>query len=186
MREIVTKTLALFFCSTIVVSACLAQDIKFNHITTDDGLSNGNLRAIVQDHQGFLWFGTEDGLQRYDGYSLVEYRHDPEDLKSISSNFIFRLFEDSKKNLWIGTMDGGLCWYDRAANNFRCFQNDPDDSTSLMNNLVRCITESSDGKIYLGLKEGGFSYFTIPEGAPDKLSFTNYPIGSIGNDRAAT
>ncbi len=160
----------------LVTSLSYAQDIKFNHITTNDGLANGNVRTILQDYQGFFWFGTEDGLQRYDGYSLVDYRHDAEDSMSLSSNFVFRLFEDSKKNLWVGMMDGGLCWYNRRENNFRCFKNDPTDSTTITTNLVRAIAESSDGKLYVGLKEGGFSYFVIPDTIPKKIEFTNFRI----------
>ena len=157
-----------------MAAMAFSQDIKFTHITPDDGLANGNIRTIIQDYQGFLWFGTEDGLQRYDGYSLVEYRHDADDSTSISNNYIFRVYEDSKKNLWVGTLDGGLCWYDRKNNNFHCLKNDPTDSTSITNNLVRCISESSDGKLYVGLKEGGFSYFTIPDNLTDKIQFINF------------
>lgn len=186
MFETVTKIFASILCSVLLAGVCTAQSIKFNHLTTDNGLSNGNVRTIIQDYQGFMWFGTEDGLQRFDGYNLVEYRHDPDDATSLSSNFIFRVYEDSKKNLWVGTMDGGLCWYNRAANNFRCFQNDPDDSTSIISDLIRCMTESSDGKIYLGFKERGFSYFTIPNTIPEKLTFNNFKISSIGDDPAST
>ena len=162
----------------LVTLKSFSQDIKFNHITTSDGLANGNVRSIMQDYQGFFWFGTEDGLQRYDGHTLVEYRHDPQDSTSLSSNYIFRIYEDSKKNLWIGTLDGGLCWYNRKENNFRCFKNDPHDSSSLTNNLVRCINESSDGHVYVGLKDGGFSYFKVPDTVEHKISFVNFPISS--------
>src|SRR5687768_5857841 len=179
MREFLQKTAASLGFLLVVTTVCLSQDIKFNHITTSDGLANGNVRTIIQDYQGFFWFGTEDGLQRYDGYSLVDYRPDQEDSSSISSNFIFCMYEDSKKNLWVGTMDGGICWYNRKENKFRRFQNDPSDSTSLINNLVRSITESSDGRLYVGLKEGGFSYFEIPDTIPAKITFTNYPIENL-------
>lgn len=186
MREFVIKAATSLLSSLIVTSASFSQDIKFNHITTDDGLANGNIRAILQDYQGFFWFGSEDGLQRYDGYSLEDYRHDPNDSTTLSSNFIFSLYEDSKKNLWVGTMDGGLCWYDRKENNFRCFQNEQGDPASITNNLVRSITESSDGKLYIGLKEGGFSYFTIPDTIPEKITFTNFLIKNDGNQPSST
>ena len=90
-------------------------------------------------------------------------------------------YEDSKKNLWVGTLDGGLCWYDRKNNNFLCFKNDPNDTTSLTNNLVRCLNESSDGKLYVGFKEGGFSYFQIPENVTAKIAFTNFPFRQGAN-----
>ena len=181
MREFIVKAVgSIGFL--FVMGMSFSQDIKFNHITTNDGLANGNVRSILQDYQGFFWFGTEDGLQRYDGYSLVEYRHDPEDSTSLSSNFIFRVYEDTKRNLWIGTLDGGICLYDRKNNNFRCFKNNPGDSTSLTNNLVRCINESSDGRIYVGLKEGGFGYFETPDDVTQKIIFTNFPFTLGQND----
>ena len=176
MREFITKAVSSVGFLLVVTGTSFSQDIKFNHITPNDGLANGNVRTILQDYQGFFWFGTEDGLQRYDGYSLVEYRHDPQDSTSLSSNYIFRVYEDSKKNLWVGTLDGGLCWYDRKNNNFLCFKDDANDSTSITNNLVRCINESSDGKLYVGLKEGGFSYFQIPDNITNKIAFTNFPF----------
>lgn len=182
MRGFISKATTPFGILLVVTGMSLSQDIKFNHITTNDGLTNGNVRTILQDYQGFFWFGTEDGLQRYDGYSLVDYRHDPGDSTSVSSNFIFYLYEDSKKNLWVGCMDGGICWYNRKENNFRCFKSDPEDPSSIMNNLVRSITESSDGKLYVGLKEGGFSYFQIPDTIPSKIAFTNFPITNIHNE----
>lgn len=160
----------------LVVSLSYSQDLKFNHLTPNEGLATGNVRGIVQDYQGFFWFGTEDGLQRYDGYNFVDYRYDPKDSTSISSNFIFCIYEDSKKNLWIGTLDQGLCLYDRESNNFRCFKNNPNDATSLGGNLVRSISETEDGTLYIGLKIGGFSYFKIPSTIPNKITFTNIPF----------
>lgn len=106
MRRFTSGAAAVFGFSVLVTGLSYAQEIKFSHITSNDGLATGNVRTIIQDYQGFFWFGTEDGLQRYDGYTLVDYRHDAKDSLSLSSNFIFRLFEDSKKNLWIGTVDG--------------------------------------------------------------------------------
>jgi ligand-binding sensor domain-containing protein len=186
MPEYLAKTSTCLGLLLIVSCLSFGQDIKFNHITTNDGLANGNVRTILQDYQGFFWFGTEDGLQRYDGYTLVEYRHDQRDSTSISSNFIFCLYEDSKKNLWVGTLDGGICLYDRKANKFRCFKNDPKKATSISSNLVRSISESSDGTLYIGLKAGGFSYFKIPDTIPDKISFINFPIPSIQNEPASS
>ena len=112
MREFITNAVSSVGFLIIVTGTSFSQDIKFNHITPNDGLANGNVRTILQDYQGFFWFGTEDGLQRYDGYTLVEYRHDPQDSTSLSSNYIFRVYEDTTRNLSIGT--GGLTIYDEC------------------------------------------------------------------------
>lgn len=156
-----------------------AQSVRFSHITTRQGLSNGNVRAILEDYQGFFWIGTEDGLQRYDGQSLVEYRHDPRDPKSISSNFIIDLFEDSHNNLWVASLDGGLCLYNRITNTFQNFKHDPHDSTSILSNQVRTIFESSNGILYTGFEEAGISSFKIPEIIPPKLTFKNHIIPNL-------
>jgi ligand-binding sensor domain-containing protein/signal transduction histidine kinase len=96
-------------------SLCLkgqTENIKFNHIGVDHGLSQGTIYSICQDKLGFLWFATENGLNRYDGYTFKVYKHNVRNKYSISSNRVLSLFEDSKRNLWIGTNEG-LNYYDR-------------------------------------------------------------------------
>jgi|GEM_PF-801889 len=176
--ENIAKALCSFAFLHLAFVISFAQEIKFHHITAEDGLANGNVRAIVQDYQGFFWFGTEDGLQRYDGSNLVEYRHDPTDPSSLASNFIFCLFEDSYHNLWVGDLNGGLCWYDRQADNFRRFTHDPKNPNSIGSNLIRTIGESSDGTLFIGFKDTGFSYFKIPDQITSGIVFTNVDISS--------
>ena len=84
-----------------------AQDIKFEHISVEDGLSHGTVFCIIQDSQGFMWFGTADGLNKYDGYKLTVYRHDPADSSTLSSNRIRDIYEDHSGTLWIATAGGG-------------------------------------------------------------------------------
>jgi signal transduction histidine kinase/ligand-binding sensor domain-containing protein/DNA-binding response OmpR family regulator len=86
----------------------VSQDIKFEHFTVEDGLSNNKLRCILQDKHGFIWIGTEDGLNKYDGYKFTIYRNNPLDSLSLSSNWITALHEDRSGDLWISTMGGGL------------------------------------------------------------------------------
>jgi hypothetical protein len=71
-------------------------DLKFTHLTTNDGLSQGYVVDILQDRRGFMWFATRDGLNRYDGYTFVVYKHDPNDPGSLSSNFLQDLMEDDE------------------------------------------------------------------------------------------
>lgn len=93
-------------------------DLKFDHITVEQGLSNNWIRCIIQDKLGFLWIGTYDGLCRYDGYKFTIFRNDPDDTTSLSSNWITGLYEDSSGDLWISTMGGGLNKFDRAKEQF--------------------------------------------------------------------
>ncbi|MBN2420163.1 MAG: response regulator [Deltaproteobacteria bacterium] len=95
----------------------LPAKLKFEHITTDNGLSQSTVTSILQDRHGFMWFGTFDGLNRYDGYEFTIYRHDPNDPGSIISNQVRAIFEDNEGNLWIATFEG-LSRYDRDKDKF--------------------------------------------------------------------
>ncbi len=126
-----------------------AQPVFFNHITQEDGLRNGNVRAITKDFQGFVWIGTEDGLHRYDGNQMKIYRKRESDSTSISSNFILCLYEDKAHNLWVGTLDGGLCMYDRENDIFIRYSFSAEGKAS-SNFAVRSILQAADGYLYVG------------------------------------
>ncbi len=85
-----------------------SQRIRFEHLTIEQGLSVTGVVDIVQDQTGFMWFATEDGLNKYDGYSFEVYRHDPEKPNSLTDSIITVVYEDRTGNLWVGTYSGGL------------------------------------------------------------------------------
>src|ERR1700753_2985842 len=89
------------------------QQLHFSHIGTVNGLSDLNVNAILQDKQGFVWFGTADGLDRYDGYKFRIYRNDPKDTTTIGGSYIQDIAEDHDGNLWVSTVGGGLNKFDR-------------------------------------------------------------------------
>jgi ligand-binding sensor domain-containing protein len=109
-------TPAVAVCLALMSTCMFSQsaDIRFKHLRIEDGLSQSSVHAIAQDRIGFLWFGTEDGLNRYDGYTFTVYRHDPLDSFSISDNYITRLLTGRNGDLWIGTFNGGLNRYEVA------------------------------------------------------------------------
>src|SRR5579871_974636 len=88
------------------------QYLNFTHIGTEVGLSQNNVTCIIRDKQGFMWFGTRDGLNRYDGYDFDVYKNDPDDSTSLSNNFITSMTQDQKGDIWIGTWGGGLDRFD--------------------------------------------------------------------------
>jgi len=99
-------------------------DRKFHYISIDQGLSQNMITAISQDSKGFMWFGTKDGLNRYDGYSFKIYKSDPSDSTTISDNHITAVYKDEQSNLWIGTRTGGLNLYDEENDNFIRIKNE--------------------------------------------------------------
>ncbi len=99
------------------------NNLKFHNITLKDGLSQSSINTIIQDEQGFMWFGTQDGLNRYDGYEFKIFQHRFSDSTGLSDNFIRFLYQDNKNYLWIGT-DNGLNLYNPSSENFRHFLTD--------------------------------------------------------------
>jgi two-component system sensor histidine kinase ChiS len=130
------------------------QDLKFTNITIEDGLSHSKVNCIYQDNQGFLWFGTNEGLNKYDGYTFSMFQPDPDDPHSISANLIRCILEDSKGNLWIGTEAGGLNRYDRNYKSFSHFTADSSSEIMLSGNNINSIIEDSQGKLWLGTDQG--------------------------------
>lgn len=112
---------------------------RFEHITTKHGLSQGMTRAIHQDRKGFMWFGSYDGLNRYDGYNFRIFRHDPFESTSISGNIITAIAEDQNGRLWIGTERNGLNCFDPLTETFRRFKHDPENPNSLSHNEILSI-----------------------------------------------
>ncbi|MEO7991302.1 MAG: two-component regulator propeller domain-containing protein [Chryseolinea sp.] len=82
------------------------QDVKFKHLSSKDGLSQNHVNAIIKDHKGFMWFATDDGLNKYNGYSFNVYKHDPQIVTSISNNSVYDVLEDEDSYLWVGTASG--------------------------------------------------------------------------------
>ncbi len=130
------------------------DNIHFERISTEQGLSQVSINCILQDKQGFMWFGSEDGLNKYDGYRIIIYRHDPEDSLSISNNAISSLFEDAEGILWIGTKGGGLNKFDRQTNIFKRYTHDVDKPNSLSSNTVTVVYEDVAGNLWVGTKHG--------------------------------
>ncbi len=131
---------------------------KFERLTIQKGLGYNMVFCIVRDTKGFVWFGTQDGLSRFNGYTFDHYRNDPADPHSLKSNEILSLCEDRQGILWVGTA-AGLYKYNRYLDGFTCYQNVPDDPTSLSGNIVNAIYEDSAGEMWIGTGNGGLNRF---------------------------
>src|SRR6202023_3086097 len=100
------------------------RPLYFEHLTMRDGLSQSTVMSILQDRQGYLWLGTESRLDRYDGYSIREYRRQRGDA-GLASDYIWAIAEDSDSNLWLATDGGGIERWDRSSDQFQRFKHDP-------------------------------------------------------------
>ena len=154
----------------VSVQPIFAQDVRFSNINMEDGLSQTTVFSIVQDHQGFMWFGTEDGLNKYDGYEFMIYSNFPYDERSLSNNTVLCLFVDQSGLLWIGTNDGGLNVYDRENDKFIAFKSDPEDGNSISGNKVFTVFQDRDGQIWIGTDAGLDKVVFEDEGTHDKAS----------------
>ena len=113
----------IIFCQSTIITTLVSQSIpvQFDQITTEQGLPNNRINAILKDSKGFMWFGTADGLCRYDGIRFIAYKYDPDDSTSISGNFVISLYEDRNGNIWVGTWGAGLNRFDRETGEFTRF-----------------------------------------------------------------
>lgn len=128
--------------------------IRFDHLSLEQGLSQSSVRAILQDRQGFMWFGTKDGLNKYNGYQFTIFQNQPEAANSLSNDFILSLYEDPSGNLWIGTLGGGLNRFNRTEGTFAHYRYNPQDPNSLSDDIVRAIYADQSGKLWIGTENG--------------------------------
>ncbi len=146
-----------FVAACVLASAlpghALTQRLRFGHLGVENGLSSAWVQAILKDSYGFLWFGTQDGLNRYDGGAFKIYRHDGQDPSSLPSSVVGVLMEDSKKRLWIGSgwAHSGLALYDRERDRFTRFLPNPG---QIVGNDVRSMVEDRQGQLWLGTDNG--------------------------------
>ncbi len=166
---------------TAPTAAFLPSIIRFSRLGPTEGLSQSVVTCILQDDQGFLWIGTQDGLNRYDGRTFRVFRPDPSDPNSISDNWINTLFQDRQGYIWVGTNEG-LNRYDPETGRFRRFLNDPENPESLINNTVQVVFEDSRGVLWVGTADGldrfsparnGFIHYYTETFLPPDISSNN-------------
>jgi signal transduction histidine kinase/ligand-binding sensor domain-containing protein len=149
------------------------QNVSFERISVEHGLSHSTVNCILQDSKGFMWFGTDDGLNKYDGYSFTVYKHNPLDRRSLSHNQVWSLFEDSSGVLWVGTYGGGLNRFDRDSGRFTHYDADDfqnvTDEPEEFRNVIEAIGEHPTGVLWIATYGGGLVKFDL-----DLETFTSY------------
>ncbi len=159
------------------------RNIRFERIATEDGLSQADVYSILQDRQGFMWFATQYGLNRYDGYSFEHLLHDPYDPSTLSHNFIYAVIEDRHGIFWIGTMGGGLNRWNPENNTLNHYRHDPADPTSLSNDRIRVLLEDREGFVWIGTDGGGLNRFESATGTFARFIHNPAEPDSLSTDR---
>lgn len=165
-------------------------EIRFDRLTPEDGLSQFSANAIVQDSQGYLWIGTQDGLNRYDGHDFVVYKTDPDDAQSLWDNFINGLWTAPDGGLWITMSSGGaINRYDPDTETMRRFRlppaNDPAaPGPAVINN--RALWQDEAGRIWIGTFGGGLFILDPVTGGSDHLFVRDGAGDSLADNRIST
>ena len=144
-------------CILLIASSqsVYSQDdlFKFEHLSTEDGLSDGVIQTSLLDSKGYMWFGTNDGLNRYDGYNFISFKPDPLKEGTIAGTKIMSLAEDAEGNIYAATYDG-LSVYDPDSELFTNYIRDPDDSTTISSVTCNRVLIDKNKRIWIGTGEG--------------------------------
>jgi signal transduction histidine kinase/CheY-like chemotaxis protein/ligand-binding sensor domain-containing protein len=166
------------------LAGCLAcaqsGNLKFAHIGTEAGLSQNNVTCILRDRQGFMWFGTRDGLNRYDGYDFDVYKNVPEDSQSLSNNFVTSIMEDRNGDIWVGTWGGGVDRFDMAKRRFIRY------GGMIHSDFINTLLEDSKGRIWIGSNDRGLWVYDPGTGKIALLTSTATDPGSLSDNDVQT
>lgn len=160
MKRLIIK-LFLSLCLWAVLPVCAQDAVHYYFRTMDirNGLSQNTVYQILQDRKGFMWFGTKDGLNRYDGLSFRVYKKEN---SGLGKNFITALYEDRRGNIWIGT-DGGVFIYDPVLDSFTAFD-EASDNGSIIRDFVTMIGSDEDDNIWISVENQGLFCYKPDEG----------------------
>jgi signal transduction histidine kinase/ligand-binding sensor domain-containing protein/DNA-binding response OmpR family regulator len=147
--------------------AVIAQNFNFERIGTEQGLSQNRITSIYQDSKGLLWFGTQDGLNMYDGYNFKVFKHEPGNPNSLSDYAVNSILESDSGIFWIGTREG-INRFNLKTQSFKHYKHNPDSNNSLVSNLIWCLIKDKYDNLWIGTRDG-LSKFN-----PSSETFTNY------------
>lgn len=155
------------------------KNLNINNYNVAEGLSQNQVQSIIQDSKGFIWIGTQNGLNRFDGYNFKVYRHNPQNLNSLSDYPVHCITEGPDGFLWIGTRDG-LNRFDPRTEKFVHFRHDPENETSISSNVIWSVMIDKMNNIWIATRSGLNKYL------PEKNSFERYYFGGNPSDPSQT
>ena len=163
-----------------------ASPAVFEHLTTTDGLPQSTVYVTLQDSQGFVWFGTEDGLVRYDGHRLFRYGYRRDASDGLPGNFIQAIVEDAHGDLWIAVADGGLARWNRDTDRFTVFRHDPAKAASLASDIVVTLLVDDSGRVWVGTRDSGIDILNPLTGKIEHLQHDPLHADSLIDNRIKT
>ncbi len=175
--------ISIVCASPAAAVAADARSLILEHLSTLEGLPQGTVYATLQDSQGFVWFGTEDGLVRYDGREIHRYAYSPRIKDSLPGNFIFSIVEDKHADLWIAVKGAGVARWNRASDTFTVFKHDKADARSISSDFVRTLLIDSRGLVWLGTLDAGVDVLDPQSGRIDHLRHRDSHEESLINDQ---
>jgi signal transduction histidine kinase/ligand-binding sensor domain-containing protein/DNA-binding response OmpR family regulator/HPt (histidine-containing phosphotransfer) domain-containing protein len=162
------------------------RPMYFEHLTMRDGLSQSTVNAILQDSKGYVWLATQGGLDRYDGYSIREYRRERSNEHGLASDYIWSIAEDAHGDLWLAADGGGVARWDRSTEQFQLFRHDPLKSRTLSSDAVRTLLIDAHGNIWVGTKDQGLDVLDPKTGDARHLRHREGDPRSLPADAVAT
>jgi signal transduction histidine kinase/ligand-binding sensor domain-containing protein/DNA-binding response OmpR family regulator len=175
-----TLVLLAWLCMQTIVVGAQPANVKFDHIGTKQGLSHGNVITILQDSKGFMWFGTRDGLNKYDGYNFTVYKNDPEDPNTLVNNVVMDIVEDKEGKFWIATGGGGLDRFDPSTEIFTHF---PVGERGVSDTYLNALQLDKEGILWIGTDSRGLNKYDTKTNTFTSLSHQDSEAGSLSFDR---
>ncbi|HEX5047604.1 MAG TPA: two-component regulator propeller domain-containing protein [Gammaproteobacteria bacterium] len=184
-RSIAINGMLLLLGATATAAAD-APPLILEHLTTSDGLPQGTVMTTLQDSQGFVWLGTEDGLVRYDGRELHRYARSRGEPGSLPGNYVWQIVEDAHSDLWIAVEGAGLARWDRRTDRFTSYRHDPNDPSSLASDRVRTVAVDRNGLVWIGTFDAGVDVLDPTKGSIEHLRHDPGDADSLASDHVST
>jgi signal transduction histidine kinase/ligand-binding sensor domain-containing protein/DNA-binding response OmpR family regulator/HPt (histidine-containing phosphotransfer) domain-containing protein len=172
----------LLFCQP--AHAVSVQSLRFEQVGRDQGFQHESVQSMLQDRQGYMWFGTQGGLHRYDGAKVVFFRHDPSRTDSLTDNWVWALHQDDKGRIWVGTRNGGLHRYDMATETMVRYKRNLADIRSSGGNQIQAIISDSSSGLWLATGDG-LAHFDPDTARFQILRHDDKDAASIASDQVS-
>ncbi len=176
----------LWLTGASVAAAADAPPLFLEHLTAEDGLPQATVMTTLQDSQGFVWLGTENGLVRYDGRELHRYAHSRTESGSLPDNYVWEIVEDRHANLWIAMNGGGVAKWDRRTDDFTDYRHAPGDPGSLASDRARTVLIDRRGFVWIGTFDAGVDILDPSTGDIKHMRHDPDDPASLASDRVST